>query len=161
MNTPRYLVPWLVSLSVAPLPAGDFRTVLFPAGPPSAPLTVEPGGHIGFTVWDKGARRTLYLLNVDWQNPDESRPAVLLLGASRFAVNARRYALETIHCAEGLAIMPGANTTDVLAITRHANGWQVKIQTTAPDAIRVFNAATGASQSQQLTTPGTHDLEIN
>jgi len=122
---------------------------------------IEPGGHIGFTVWDKGARRTLYLLNVDWQNSDESRPAVLLLGASRFAVNARRYALETIHCAEGLAIMPGANTTDVLAITRHANGWHIKIQTTAPDAIRVFNAATGTSQTQQLTTPGTHDLEIN
>ena len=122
---------------------------------------IVPGDHIGFTVWDKFARRTVYLLNVDWQNNVEFHPVDFLFGPSRFPVNARRYAIETIHCAEGLAIMPRNNTTDVLNITRQANGWSVKIQTTEPDEIRVFNAATGACQAKQLTTPGTHDLEIN
>lgn len=109
----------------------------------------------------KFARRTVYLLNVGWQNNVEFHPVEFLFGPSRFPVNARRYAIETTHCAEGLAIMPRNNTTDVLDITRQANGWSVKIQTTEPDEIRVFNAATGACQAKQLTKPGTHDLEIH
>ena len=122
---------------------------------------IEPDSHVGFTVWDKDERRTIYLLNVDWQSGNESHAAVFRFGPSTFTVNARRGALETIHCAEGLAIMPGSNTTDLLDIARQGDGWHVRVQTTEADELRIFNAATGKDGEKTLDGPGLHDLVLN
>jgi hypothetical protein len=121
---------------------------------------IIPDNRIGFTAWNNDNRRTLYLLNVDWKSGEESHPAVLKYGSSSFTINARRGALETIHCAEGLAIMPGSNTTDVLDITKQADGWHVKVQTTEADTLRIFNAATGRDGEKALDGPGIHRFDV-
>jgi hypothetical protein len=121
---------------------------------------IIPDSHIGFTAWDKDARRTIYLLNVDWQSAEESHNAVLKFGPSSFTVAARRGVLETIHCAEGLAVMPGNNTSDVLDIVRQGDGWRVRVQTTATDTLRFFNGATGKDGEKTLDGPGLHEFDI-
>ena len=119
---------------------------------------IVPDKNIGFTVWDTDSRRTIYLLNVDWKSGEESHDAALKFGPSSFTVTARRGALETIHCAEGLALMPGSNTTDVLGITKQGDGWRVRVQTTEPDTLRIFNAATGKEEEKALDGAGIHEF---
>ncbi len=121
---------------------------------------VAPKGKVSFTAWDQGNRRTLYLLNTDWDGDRETQAAELALGGSVFPLEARRCALETVHCADGLGVMPLANTTDVLEIMKGDRGWRVKVQTTGPDTIRVFNAATGAAGERGIAGPGLHELAV-
>jgi hypothetical protein len=122
---------------------------------------IVPDDRVGFTVWDKDGRRTLYLLNIDWKSDQDTHTAKFQFGPSSFTVNARRGMLETIHCTEGLAIMPGSNTTDVLNISRQDKGWRVTIQTTEPDEVRILRAFSGAEEKKQLATPGIHEIVVS
>jgi hypothetical protein len=122
---------------------------------------IIPDSHIGFTAWDKDARRTIYLLDVDWKSADESHDAVLKFGQSSFTVTARRGALETIHCVDGLALMPRNNTTDVLDITRQADGWHIRVQITEADSLRIFNATTGKDSEKTLAEAGMHEFNVD
>ncbi len=146
--------------------AGDYRQAMVEAAKATNADQAErgwivPDSPIGFTAWDDDSRRTLYLLNVDWKSADESHEAVFKFGPSSFTVTARRGALETIHCTEGLAVMPGNNTTDVFDIAKEGDGWRVKVQTTEADELRIFNAATGKDEEKTLTGPGIHEFNVN
>ncbi len=146
--------------------ADDYRESMVEAAAEANALQSErgwviPDSHIGFTVWDKDTRRTVYLLNVDWKSGDESHEALFKFGPSTFTVAARLGALETIHCAEGLAVMPGNNTTDVLDITRKDGGWHIRVQTTETDELRIFNAATGVATEKTLTEAGIHEINVD
>jgi hypothetical protein len=121
---------------------------------------IEPGAYVGFTPWDDGPRRALYLLNINWNSTEPSRPATLVLGESRFTIPVRRNRIETIHCAEGLAAMAALPTTEVLDFTRSPSGWTLRVQTTAADTLTLFHAADGRTATRNLPAAGIHSIEI-
>lgn len=121
---------------------------------------IKPAVSVGFTVWDSRERRTLYLLNTDWQSDKLQQPAVFTCNGKDFPVSVRRYHIETIHCAKGLALMPGSNTTDILSIEKSAEGWNVSIQNTENDKVSVMNTLTGKTEMIALEKPGVHTLQI-
>ena len=98
---------------------------------------MEAAPSVGFTVWDHSDRRTIYLLNTDWASDQDQRPATFIYKGKKFPVVVRRYHIETIHCADGLAVMPASNTTDILSVCKKENGWVVKVQTTGNDVVHV------------------------
>ncbi len=122
---------------------------------------VESSPSVGFTVWDGAGRRTIYLLNADWQSAEQSHEATFVYGEKKFPIDVRRYHIETIHCAEGLAVAPGSNTTDVLGITRTDGGWKLTMQNTEKDTIRCFSAATGDVRTVTLDTPAVHVITVD
>lgn len=103
----------------------------------------------------EGNRRTIYLLNMDWKSMQKStdskihethfgtQPVSFEYGTRKFSVEVRRYHIETIHCACGLAVLPSANTTDVLHIQHTPTGWQVTVQTIGPDHFRCMQKDDG------------------
>ena len=115
---------------------------------------------VGFTVWNQADRRTIYLLNTDWKNKDKEQSATFVYGQHSFPIKVRQYHTETIHCAEGLAVMPKGNTTDVLSITSTATGWKVRVQTTGQDTVACMQASTGKVENLQLPCAGIHELTI-
>lgn len=121
---------------------------------------VAAAPHIGFTAWDEDNRRTLYLLNIDWKSDQIAHPATFLLGDKTFPVQVRQYHTETIHCASSLGIMPGSNTTDVLEIKETPEGWSIKVQSTEPDELQIFNAHSGEVKKLDLKKAGIHDLKL-
>ena len=121
---------------------------------------IAPSSEIGFTAWDDAGRRTLYLLNTDWQSDAELHNATFTYGGKTFTVPVRRYHIETLHCAEGLALRPEANTSDVLSIDKTDEGWKVRVQTTGPDTLHWMNAQTGATGNLALANAGIHELII-
>lgn len=117
------------------------------AEPDKGWITHNPA--VGFTVWDHKDRRTIYLLNTDWKSREDCtgslpethygvQPAVFVYGDHEYPVQVRRYHIETIHCAEGVALLPLSNTSDVLRIDRLPNGWKVRVQTTGPDRFNYY-----------------------
>ena len=120
---------------------------------------MEASPAVGFTVWDQANRRTLYLLNTNWKEK-QHQTAAFVYGQHQFPVQVRQYHIETIHCAEGLAVMPMANTTDVLDIKGTAEGWQVKVQTTGADTLNCMQASNGITEIVRLDKPGIHELVI-
>lgn len=116
---------------------------------------------VGFTVWDAPCRRTIYLLNTDWESAQEVRPATFVYGNQTFPVEVRRYHIETIHCADGLAVMPTLNTTDVLSVTAQANGWIVKVQTTGEEDIRCMKAVSRTIETIHVGHSGIHEILVN
>lgn len=121
---------------------------------------ITPSPEIGFTVWDDAGRRTLYLLNTDWQSDKELRNASFVYGTKQFTIPVRRYHIETIHCAQGLALRPEANTSDVLTIEKDNEGWKVCVQTTGKDTLHWMNALTGETGSFAITDAGIHELIV-
>ncbi len=119
---------------------------------------IESGPHIGFTPWDDGPRRTLHLLNIDWKSDEPARSATLALGEARFPVAVRRNQIESVHCAHGLAVIPGRSTTEVLDIEPLAEGWALRVQTTAPDTLRLYRATDGGTDRRNLPGPGIHSF---
>ena len=126
---------------------------------------------VDFTVWDHGRRRTIYLLNTDWKSRHDgqgslpethygTQSANLVLGNYKFSLDVRRYHLETIHCAEGLAVLPSANTTDVLAIQPVDEGWRVSVQTTGADTFRCMQQANGKDSIVKVDKSGITELLI-
>ena len=122
---------------------------------------IESAPSIGFTVWDSKDRRTIYLLNTDWQSNEEQHTATFVCNGKKFPLDVRRYHIETVHYAHGLAISPGSNTTDILSIDREADGWKVTIQNTEKDTIRYFNTTTGAVEMITVDEPSVHVLTVH
>ena len=122
---------------------------------------VKAASSVGFTVWDTPERRTIYLLNADWKSEQEQQSATFIYQGKSFPVEVRRYHIETIHCAEGLAVMPASNTTDVLSIQKEEAGWKVKIQNTEHDTLRFLNAVTGKVESFSFPEAGIHEMFIH
>ena len=122
---------------------------------------IESAPSIGFTVWDSNDRRTIYLLNTDWQSDERQHTSTFVCKGKKFPVDVRRYHIETIHYANGLAVTPGSNTTDILSVSKDGSGWNVTVQNTEKDTIRCFNTETGAIETLFLDTPSVHVLTIN
>ena len=121
---------------------------------------IKTTASVGFTVWDTPERRTVYLLNTDWKSDREQQAATFTYQGKDFPIEVRRYHIETIHCAEGLAVMPASNTTDVLSIQKEEAGWKVKIQNTEHDTLRFLNAVTGKVESFSFPEAGIHEMFI-
>ena len=121
---------------------------------------IKQSDHVGFTVWDQGERRTLLLLNTDWQSEQPEHAAKLALGDKVFELPARRYHIETVHCSHGLAVYGMSNTTDVLSIEKTSEGWTVKVQTTGKDTVKILNSVSGAETCGQIDGAGIHVLKI-
>lgn len=119
---------------------------------------VKASEGVGFTVWDQGNRRTLYVLNIDWKGAAESRPARLALGGQTFEIPVRQWQLETVHCFPGVAVYGQANTTDVLSAEAVPDGWKVTVQTTGDDTVTVLDARSGAVLKKRLPGPGLHTV---
>ena len=121
---------------------------------------IESAPSVGFTVWDSKDRRTIYLLNTDWQSNEQKHEATFICNGKKFPVDVRRYHIETVHCADGLAVSPGSNTTDILSIDREGDGWKVTVQNTEKDTIRYFNTETGAIDSVTFDEPSVHSFIV-
>ena len=121
---------------------------------------IKAAPSVGFTVWNDSDRRTLYLLNTNWKSQEEQQPATFVYGDKEFPVQVRQYHIETLHCAHQLAIMPGANTTDVLSIVPTAKGWKVKVQTTGADTLVCMKAESGMKDTLAVKEAGIHELEV-
>ena len=122
---------------------------------------MEAAPSVGFTVWDHSDRRTIYLLNTDWASDQDQRPATFIYKGKKFPVVVRRYHIETIHCADGLAVMPASNTTDILSVCKRENGWVIKVQTTGNDVVQCMNAVTGKVEPIKFDEPGVHEVFVN
>ena len=130
------------------------------AGSEVAKGWVKPASSVGYTVWDDQDRRTIYMLNTDWKSDNLQNPATFTSNGKEFPVSVRRYHIETIHCAKGLALMPGSNTTDILSIDKSAGGWKVTIQNTEPDRVNVMNTLSGITEWITLDKPGIHIIDV-
>ena len=87
--------------------------------------------------------------------------ATFVYQGKSFPIEVRRYHIETVHCADGLAVMPASNTTDVLSIQKEEAGWKVKIQNTEHDTLRFLNAVTGKVESFSFPEAGIHEMFIH
>lgn len=121
---------------------------------------IDAGEVTDFTVWQKGKRRTIYLLDTDWKNPSRPAECSLIFGNYRYPVPVPCGMLSTIHCEDGIAIYPASNTTDVLDIRKKDEGWAVTIQTTGADSFRYFEKEDNRSGSMSVPEAGIHTIII-
>lgn len=121
---------------------------------------IKSAPSIGFTVWDSEDRRTIYLLNTDWMSNEEQHAATFVCNNKEFSIPVRRYHIETVHCANGIALIPGSNTTDILSIEKKDGGWSVTIQNTEQDTIHYLNTQTGEKEVLTLESPGVHKVNV-
>lgn len=115
---------------------------------------------VGFTVWDTPNRRTVYLLNNDWASGRQVHQVQLILGDKLFGVDVRPYQLETLHIASGVAVLPLSNTTDILSIEEEDGNWNIKVQTTKADTLKVFNSISGEVSEHLISCSGISTIEI-
>lgn len=118
---------------------------------------IESGEKVDFTVWDNGVQRTLYLLNIDWQQAQE-QTAALWLNGRKFTVPVPLYTIASIRAGSGVAAMAAGNTSDILAIRQTTGGWEITCQTTDADRVTFFNGSSGTQQTQSITNAGIHRL---
>jgi hypothetical protein len=121
---------------------------------------ITPDNKTSFTVWDDEKRRTIYLLNIDWSTPENNSGAVFHFGDYTFDIKNRSYETEVIHIKDGMAIMPAANTTDILSVTYSEDGWLVKLQTTGKDRFSWFNGLNGLTGQLDIREAGIHTFKI-
>lgn len=120
---------------------------------------VEGAPYVDFTVWTQNGRRTLYLLNTDWNN-GAIHNATITINNKKFITEIKQYSLTTVHCEKSLGLIPQANTTDVLEIKENIDNWEVVLQTTGKDIIEIFNAVSGKQSSIVLTEAGLRKIVI-
>lgn len=121
---------------------------------------IESAPSIGFSVWDHKNHRTIYILNTDWQSDQQQHAATFVYNKKKFPVDVRRYHIETIHCKDGLAVLPQSNTTDVLNIEKQGGKWKITVQNTEKDTIRSFNTQSGEVKDITLDTPSVHVVTV-
>lgn len=121
---------------------------------------MQAASSVGFSVWDQADRRTIYLLNTNWKSDEEAQPSVLIYKNQRFPIQVRQYHIETIHCAEDLAVMPTSNTTDVLSIQQTATGWNVKFQITEADVLQCMDATSGKVTELKANKAGIFTMTV-
>lgn len=113
-----------------------------------------------FSVWDSDNRRTIYLLNTEWRN-DSDQVAMLMYRGKVFDIPVRRYNIETIHCAYGLAVHGMSNTTDILDIEDDIDGWKIKVQVTEKEILNLYNSLTGGKRKLDIKGPGIYSFCID
>jgi len=122
---------------------------------------IKASPFIDFTVWDNETLRTLYVLNVDWDSGSQTQPATFLLKDKEFPLTIERYKLATIRSASGIAALPLSNTSDILSIAEHKEGWVITCQTTEADNIIIMNGFTGEQKTEKVPAAGIHSLRID
>lgn len=121
---------------------------------------IKASPHIDFTVWDSADLRTIYVLNVDWDSNLENQPAKLQFGSFEFPLTIDRYTMGTIRSAHGIAAMPKANTSDILAINDNDDYWEIEYQTTGQDEIFIFHGLSGRQDRIQVADAGINRVTI-
>ena len=116
---------------------------------------IRAAAHIGFTAWDAAGRRTLYVLNNDWEGSAPSRSARLLFAGNEFEIEVPRWRITAIHCFDDVAVLPSSDTADVLG--RTADG-AIEVQCTAPATFRIFRSD-GSEQLVGIARPGIRRIE--
>jgi hypothetical protein len=122
---------------------------------------ITPDDKVSFTVWDDNKRRTIYILNIDWSAPDNRAQAKFHLGNSVYEIQPRSYVLETIHIRDDVAVMPEANTTDILSVEPTGKGWEVTVQTTGKDNLHFFRGDKNFSSAKKIDSAGIHLIKID
>ncbi len=110
--------------------------------------------NVGFTVWDDGNRRTIYILHTDWKAKDVNQKATLHVGGKTFDVDVHQHKLETLTIENDLFVYPEGNTTDVLDISRKGKYWEIKVQTTSADVVRISDIRTGNEYTYDIDAVG-------
>jgi hypothetical protein len=118
---------------------------------------IVPSEGVGFTVWDAADRRTIYLLNIDWKN-GETKTATLSVGGREFSVAVPHYSIATVHIFDNHSFLAENNTTDILGYSVEKGS--VRVQTTAPDTLHIFDHATGATQTVSITGGGIYEIAL-
>lgn len=121
---------------------------------------IKASPYIDFSVWDSNDFRTLYLLNIDWKSDKNSQPATFVLGDKEFSVDVERYTIATIRCSDKIAVMPKANTSDIISIRNNNDKWTITVQTTGADKLYIFNGITGKTDERNIDKAGIHTVEI-
>lgn len=122
---------------------------------------IIPKGKVEFTCWDSEEKRTIYLLNMDWENLGIKHNAELRLNGKSFPISVRQYNIETIHCAFGLGVHPMANTSDVLSIKDNSDFWEITVQTTDKDSLYIYNGITGKTLNLNISSSGVTNMRID
>ncbi len=112
---------------------------------------------IGFTVWDSPGRRTIYLLNTDWKN-DAAKTAVVNVGGKEFTLDVPHYSIATVHIFDRHSLFAGSNTTDILGYDPVEG--VVRIQTTGPDTLHIFDNRSGAPSVVSITAAGIFEYTL-
>ena len=122
---------------------------------------IENSPNIEFAPWDWKDKnhRTIYLLNIDWWSDTIVHRATLALGNQRFQVDVRRNFLETITVSNGVAVMPGSMTTDILGMEIKGNRCTFTIQTTGKDQLKIFCENQSGIKTIEIENPGIHAIE--
>jgi hypothetical protein len=123
---------------------------------------IENSKDIEFASWDWNDKnhRTIYLLNIDWWSDTVVHSATLALGKQQFQIDVRRNYLETITVSDGIAVMPGSMTTDILGMETKGNRCTFTIQTTGKDQLRIFCEKQPAIKVIKIDKPGIHKIEV-
>jgi hypothetical protein len=124
---------------------------------------IENSPYIEFAPWDWKDKnhRTIYLLNIDWWSDTVAHRANLSLGKQLFQVDVRRNYLETITISNGVAVMPGSMTTDIMGMEIKGNKCILTIQTTGKDRLRVFIENQPGIKTIRIEKPGIHEIEVS
>ena len=112
-----------------------------------------------YTVWQDGDRRTFYVLNSDWKETKDA-PFTFCYGTKTFDMTVTQGEMKTIHCADGLAVVPQGNTTDILDITPAKGGWNVRVQTTGADNVMFCQRESGQAETKEIKDAGIHAVFI-
>lgn len=118
---------------------------------------VAPSEGVGFTVWDSPDRRTIYLLNVDWKK-DETKTATVCVGGKEFRVAVPHYSIATVHIFEKHSLFLEGNTADILGYDLRRG--RVRIQTTGPDTLRLFDHDSGKIDTVPIAEAGIIEIVL-
>lgn len=122
---------------------------------------IKPLEKVEFSIWDNKDRRTIYLINNDWESDNTSQDAIFSYKNKDFLIKVRKYEIETIHCKNGIAIHPKENTTDIIDIVENNDDLILKIQTTGPDIIKCYDTYSGKYKDYKISQAGIHTIKIN
>jgi len=95
---------------------------------------------VDFTVYDHGALRTAYLLNIAWWRPPGPARARLLLGEHSHAVPVPFGRIGVLTLADGWGIYPAGDGVDILAARATARGLEFTFQADGPSRFRLYHA---------------------
>lgn len=117
-------------------------------------------GDASFTTWDDGKKRTIYLVNVNWQKIKEEKYSCLQYGKYKFNIPVRLGYIETVFCSNSLAIHPMSNTTEVLDVIEMNDKWKLVVQNSEPDSIHVMSKYDGNYSTICINKTGINILYI-
>lgn len=114
---------------------------------------------VGFTIWDSNEKRTIYLLNTNWKEKNES-VASLVINNTFFEIPVRQYNIETIHCAHNVGVKLSNNTSDIINIKDKGEYWEINTQIFRPDTLLIFNGINGKTFKKEINKTGITTFKI-